>query len=357
MKTRMRIKYSLSASVLLLLGALLFVTSLPDRSRATDPLANPMPSRKIVGAAESVSTVQQAETNWFLQFFVDLEKRKKRRQVLAEAEASLQTPITFWGRVLDQDDNPVPFATVRYGLQDRFMGSGTGGDTTSDENGTIFITGVKGAGISVKASKVGYDSIHRASAQSYASGMPAGQTLQPMPTADKPAILRLHKKGESEPLLVIGSKNFRVAKDGTPVRVDLTTGAVSETGHLCVQAWTDERPQTIPRWYNWKCRVSVPGGGVAVRTDEFDFDASHQEYREFDEIVMRKDDPDTPWNPDGEREYFLRLPNRTFARIKFEMIAQNDHFFRLESYWNPAPDRGNLEYDPAKRIDQRAISP
>ncbi len=181
MNVRMRTRYWLSASVFLLLGALLFVTSLPDRSRATDPLANPMPSRKTVG-------------------------------------------------------------------------------------------------------------------------------------------------------------------------VDPTTGLVSESGNLCVQAWTDERPETIPRWYNWRCRVSVPGGGVAVRTDEFDYDAKNHDFKEFDEIIVRKDDPNERWHPNGDREYFLKLPNQTYARIKFEMVAQNHHFFHLESYLNPKPDRSNLEYDPLKRI-------
>ena len=230
------------------------------------------------------------------------------------------------------------------------MASGTGGSNTADENGNIFITGVKGAEIGVNVSKDGYYEIYRVSYQRFAYGMPPDESVKPMPTADKPAILRLRKKGEADALVVVGPKNFRIAKDGTPVRVDLTTGLASETGQLCVQAWTDERPETIPRWYNWRCRVSVPGGGVAVRTDEFDYDAKNHDFKEFDEIIVRKDDPNEPWHPNGDREYFLKLPNQTYARIKFEMVAQNHHYFHLESYLNPKPDRSNLEYDPLKRI-------
>jgi hypothetical protein len=55
------------------------------------------------------------------------------------------------------------------------------------------------------------------------------------------------------------------------------------------------------------------------------------------------------WQPQVQREYFVKLNDGRFARIQLKMIAQGNHFFRLESYLNPSGSR-NLEFDPSNVV-------
>ena len=59
---------------------------------------------------------------------------------------------------------------------------------------------------------------------------------------------------------------------------------------------------------------------------------------------------DVGWRRDLSKDYFIRLADSTFARVKIElMVGGNFNFVVLESYLNPSGSR-NLEYDPAKEI-------
>jgi hypothetical protein len=90
---------------------------------------------------------------------------------------------------------------------------------------------------------------------------------------------------------------------------------------------------------------------LVERSEQFDFVAPLDGYREFDEILTLKNTEH--WLPDQSKNYFLRLSDDRFARLIFRMIAQGDHYFRIECHLNPVPGHRNLEYDPAKRINQK----
>jgi hypothetical protein len=101
------------------------------------------------------------------------------------------------------------------------------------------------------------------------------------------------------------------------------------------------------RHYNWHCRVSVRDGGLIKRNGQFDFEAPKTGYKSSDEIVMSQ--TAERWQPQGERQYFVRLHDGRYARVHLKMVAQGDHFFRLESYLNPSGSP-NLEFDPSKTV-------
>lgn len=279
---------------------------------------------------------------------VEEQQHEKRRALVAGIESMLKTPITFYGRVVDQRGDPVAHAEVEYGLLDKFNEPGSVGKSSADESGHFTIRGVRGAAISVSVNKEGYYFVEALSKGSFAYGHGPDSTTKPAPSRDDPAVFVLQKMGEPEPLIMVESRTFRIRRDGTPVWVDLTTGKVSDAGQLKVEAWTGERVPGGPRFYDWRCRISVPGGGLVEREGQFVFEAPADGYREFDEMVMPKDADQ--WSGQSERQYFIKLPEGRFARIKFKMIAGGDHFFRLESYFNPRSGSRNLEYDSANRI-------
>lgn len=256
----------------------------------------------------------------------------------------LNAPIAFYGKIVDQNGNPVPLASVSYGLLDKFNEPGSVGKTSADGRGNFTIEGVRGAVISVSVNKKGFYHVEDLSKGSFAYGYGPDSTIKPAPTKTAPAVFVLHKMGNAVPLVYNKYRSFLIRKDGSPVTVDLITGKPSDTGQLKVEAWTKEKDPNGPRSFDWKCRISTPGGGITERNGEFDFSAPPDGYREFDEIAMSKNAEQ--WSSQVEKEYFLRLADGRFARIRLRMIAGGSHFFNLESYLNPKVGSRNLEPAP-----------
>lgn len=332
------------SGVLILLLALLVICLWP-KEKAPQPIGTELaisshPTQTYSVPVQSGRSLTKEE--------VDRIQKEKRQKVVNQVEAMLNTPISFYGKVVDQNNVPVPGALVAYSLLDKFDASGTNARKSADDLGYFEISGVKGAVLGVNVSKEGYYQIHNVSNQRFAYGTgPDGYSKKP-PTKDKPAIFVLQKMGKTEPLIYIDSRTFRVPRNGSPITVDLTTGQISNNGQLKVEAWTNDQSPDEQNHYDWMCRLSVPGGGLADKIGEFDFEAPTEGYQQFKEISMPQ--ATDRWQPQAERQYFIRLADNRFARIRFKMIAQGDHFFRMESYLNPRPDSRNLEYDSAKQI-------
>ena len=271
----------------------------------------------------------------------------ERKEVVAKVQSALATPITFHGTVIDQNDDPVPDATVNYGALDKFNAPGSQYHDKSDADGTFAITGIVGAALSVGVRKEGYYMIDGKSANTFAYGIGPDSVRREPPTKDNPAIFVLHKMGVTEPLTHISSRTYRIPRNGTPIDVDLTTGQVSPQGQLRVQTWTEDQTKDARQYYNWRCRISVPQGGLVERKDQFDFEAPVDGYRSSDEIVMSQ--TAEKWQPQAQREYFVKLNEGLYGRIQMKIIAQGNHFFRLEAYLNPSGSR-NLEFDPGKVV-------
>jgi hypothetical protein len=264
-----------------------------------------------------------------------------RQKAVAMIEGVFNTPIEFYGLVVDQNGDPVPDAHVGIGVNNNFNASGSNYSTTSDKDGYFTFNGARGASMGVNVRKDGYYQIHKVSNQSFAYGMGPDGAHQAPPTRDNPAIFVLHRMGTTEPL-VRAAQSAPVPKDGTPVTVDLMTGRLSPNGNLRVEAWT-EAPEG-GRKFSWRCQVTVPGGGLAERTGQFEFEAPEDGYEESVELGMGQDAEQ--WTSDQQRDYFVKLPDGRFARVKFRMIAGGNHYFVMESFLNPTPGSRNLEYNP-----------
>ncbi len=275
-------------------------------------------------------------------------EKEKRQQVVKKVLTVLSMPIVFYGKVIDQNGEPVSKARIGYGVLDKFNEPGSNYHNYTDEKGYFEMSGIRGAVVTVTASKEGYYYIEDKSSQSFAYGIGPDSSTKPPPTKDNPAVFVLQKMGEVTALIKL-EKFIRVPRDGTPVRVSLKTGEKSEQGELQVEAWTQDGNRDAQGHYDWRCRISVLGGGLIERKSQFAFQAPTDGYKSFDEIGMSK--TAERWVPQATRQYFLQLPGNLFARIQFEMIAGGDHFFRLESFLNPQPGSRNLEYDPARQIN------
>jgi hypothetical protein len=270
-----------------------------------------------------------------------------RRETVAKITTVLATPIEFYGKVVDQNGDPVSEAKVDYGTIDRFDANGSNYRGRSHEDGNFSISGIKGAVLTVGVQKEGYYNIHGKSDAAFAYGVGPDATRKEPPTKDNPAVFVLQKKGLAEPLIRAGGGQIDIPRTGEPLSIDLATGKPGR-GDLQIEAWIGDSSQ--PR-FDWRYRLSIPGGGLHERKGQFDFEAPSDGYESFVEINMPANAG--RWSSDVPKQYFAKLPNGTYARFSTEFYAGDRNFIVFESYLNPRPGSRNLEFDPQKTVKVR----
>jgi hypothetical protein len=136
--------------------------------------------------------------------------------------------------------------------------------------------------------------------------------------------------------------DLSLPRDGAPLSINLTTGATaaSENGDFIVQCWTQDAGKHSGEKYDWRCVVSIPGGGAVTNNDEFAFKAPRDGYAPSLEITMRADNP--AWQDTVELKFYYHLANGLYGRMVFTMVAFNQHFCMIESALNPSGSQ-NLE--------------
>jgi len=262
-------------------------------------------------------------------------------------KSTFETPISFWGKVIDEEGKSVSNAGVQFMAVDKPMSDqGKKYNTTSDTNGLFSISGIKGAGLYVQVTKEGYY-------ETESSGRLFGYGIEnpnKPPSADNPAVFVLKKRGQAEPLKVFTSGGIRVPKNGHPIAVSLSQGHMTsvDQGDIQVEVWTQDQQKDVQGRYPWRCRITVPGGGIIERMKSDDFVAPSEKYKPDVEVNMLQ--TAARWQKGFDGEYFVKMKNGTFARITFNLTTGGDHFFMVQSFLNPTPGSRNLEFDPAKAV-------
>jgi hypothetical protein len=249
-----------------------------------------------------------------------------------------RTPIAFYGKVVDENDQPVPNAQIDFACNDLSAEGTSSYRATSDDQGLFSISGIQGKLLTAKVSKAGYYTSKRDNASFYY----AGQNENFVPDLSQPILFHLRKVGMTEPLMAMAGSTA-VPKDGSPVGVSLTRAKITppNEAELVVQCWTDDEGKRRGEKYNWRCQITVPGGGIQEYDGEFPFLAPESGYQLSAELNMPAN-LQGEWRDKAARNYFLRLGSGNYARIQFEMIPYGEHFFLIESYVNPSGSR-NLE--------------
>ena len=186
-----------------------------------------------------------------------------------------QAPIDFYGKVVDESNNPVADVGVHFGWDEAPGDSGEKhSETLSDEDGMFGLHNARGRALEVKLNKDGYYSSRKdAWVFSYAvSGHYSADRFNP-------AIFHLRKKRPGADLIT--SENgvrpdvwVRVPKDDTPIRLDFVQKQASPNGQLEIR-------QNKPPWKtatSWSFSLSIPNGGLIENDDEFQFEAPDTNY-------------------------------------------------------------------------------
>jgi len=201
-----------------------------------------------------------------------------------------QKPIEFYGKVIDENSNSVAGVNIHFRWSEEPSENGMRtSDTQSDSDGLFSLTGKQGRSLTVWFNKDGYYSSHNGQMGfNYALGP---DIIAPNPF--NPVIFRLQKKGTPETLIAV-KRNYGIPRDGTPVSIDLSTGATATaaSGNFVVRCWTQDAGKQSGEKYDWRCTVSFPGGGAATNSAEFAYQAPVSGYTPSLEISMPVDRPD-----------------------------------------------------------------
>ena len=257
--------------------------------------------------------------------------------VAAHALELWQTPIEFYGKVVDENSNAIAGAQVSFHwveVPDETGNRST--NTETDAEGLFSLHDARGPSLSVSVSKNGY--------YPQRGGAKYGPSESPQFSADpqNPVIFFLRKKGTPAESLVTLNHSYRIPRDGTPVSIDLVSGAntTGENGNLVVRCWTKDQGKKSGEKYDWRSVVSVPGGGIVLTDEEFPFSAPESGYKPSIEINMPEDK--AHWQSEGNLKFYYRLADGRFGRMTFSMIAGGQHFCLIDSVLNPSGSR-NLE--------------
>lgn len=351
----MRNRKRLFLGLILLTAALLWVWLASHKQATPAPNATtqatqgkPSPQEP----ADTVTTNDLAKTPW-----PGTEEQKRSRiaevrQVMNQANQ----PVSFWGLVVDQNDEPLPGVRVKLSLkhtrevlpgatQDVFDYF----DTVTDARGLFSLTGKKGALLSVeKMEKEGYEAGNVSGRPFWYA--PALENMRYLPNAQKPEVFRMWKLAGAEKLL---SKNIgtRIPYDGTPIYFDLLKAQETARGGD-IKVTLTRTPLNIKRGrqrYAWTATIEAVDGGVISSTDEFMYLAPEAGYEPKLVVSVSADDP--AWSPQKSVSFYLKTKGK-YARVRAEFATDSEKpktGFMLGAYINPNGSR-NLEYSPAKNL-------
>lgn len=247
-----------------------------------------------------------------------------------------QSPIDFYGKVIDQNSNPVDGATISFHWVETPTEDGNrSANTTSDAQGLFSLHNALGLSLAISVSKNGFYTSRRDN-DTFTYGSLGGAKFSPDPF--NPVIFHLLKKGTPQPLIGL-KKNYRIARDGTPLSINLTTGATEPTmtGDFVVQCWIMDAGKQPGQEYDWHCTLTVPGGGMVLTDEEFPFLAPESGYAPSIEISMPQDS--LHWQSEATLRFYYLLANGCYGRMTFSMIAGGHHFCMIDSAFNPTGSR------------------
>jgi hypothetical protein len=267
---------------------------------------------------------------------------KQMEEAKQQGQNQWLTPIEFYGSVLDESNTVISGAKVDFECNDLSVEGTSYYHAQSDPSGLFSIRGIKGKLLRVTVSKEGYYSYDPAGKFFTYAG--ANQDF--VPDQGNPVVFRLRKKGTGDDLVHF-HKNFPVPKDGTPIQIDLASGNLTTGGGniFKVECWTQDTEKKEGWKFDWKSRVSVPGGGLQTNSDEFPFLAPDDNYVPDDLIDMTVLQ-DSPWAQDVQRNYYIHTADGKFARLTFRMVAHGEHFCQIDAYFNPT---GSQNLEPAQQ--------
>lgn len=257
------------------------------------------------------------------------ERRRLRKE---DPQYEWKTPISFYGKVVDEAGRPVAGATAELLWTDMSPEGSSKTNLFSGADGQFSITGIRGKHLGIDIFKEGY---YRALSKGRSSFEYAGfwEPTYHQPDPDNPVVFHLRKKGEAEPLAVGEGK----------VLVGVGKGAVipwpGDSGVVRVAVTENDKASR-----KWAAQLSVDGGGVLPALEEFPFLAPESGYQPS--ILIDQDSPKPPgWQGQHGGRFYVKT-GAAYALLEIQQLLTKKTMY-YEVRLNPSGSR-NLEFDPKK---------
>ncbi len=253
-------------------------------------------------------------------------------------------PIRFYGKVIDQDGQPVAGVRIRYGWND--INGSNERFAESDTQGMFSIENIQGKLLSVRLEKEDYHAVNNGFGSFEYAAFFEPDYHEPEP--NNPAVFRMLKKRPSEPMIHRGPTLSGARNDGTPTSFDLSTGrrATANSGELAVRI--TRGPKTSNR-FDWTATVEGRGGtGLIQSNDEFMVMAPADGYQP--QWTFSQKATDRHYQAQVQTKFYVRTGDGKYARVEIRIIPQYNEAAAVDLtvYLNPGPGSRNLEFDPNK---------
>ncbi len=269
---------------------------------------------------------------------------------LSRNQTSMNVPIDFWGRIIDQDKNPIAGVRLLAGVRHWEFIPIIGPTATpakvevfSDRDGRFKWHGRTGDVLEIAAvEKAGYKLSPGARCVFSYGNSP--ETFIPNPA--EPVVIRMWRLGPREST-ISNTGFFGFVPDGRPYTLDLINNKKNVDsggdGDLTVRISRPNRIKPRDR-YSWDFELAALDGGIREATDEFLFQAPETGYETKLKITM--DPADSNWTSVLRNQFYFRSrSNRVYGAIRMTVrpAYRDESAIEVESVVNTNGSR-NLQH-------------
>jgi hypothetical protein len=285
-------------------------------------------------------------------------------EVKARFEEDWKKPIAFYGKVVEQDEQPVEGANVSFVWNDLSPTGTSKTQTTSGAGGLFSLVGMTGRGLSVQVSKPGYYLQKRGGQFDFEYAREYEPSYY-RPDPNNPVIFRLRRKGAGTELItskygVLPELEFSTPRDGSPVWVDFFGRRVGNRGQMELSAVKPPREDGA-QVTGWSFRMTIADGGFIEHNDEFPFEAPEAGYEPT--IAFQFEVGASDWTDLIRKQYYvafgqprrygrIQIETRMFWGVRLEYAINPDGSRYLEpketQYARPQHPPGSVEIVPGR---------
>jgi hypothetical protein len=266
--------------------------------------------------------------------------------VSATAQIQRNAWINFYGKVVDQNNQPVTGAVVKLVIaadpsednvpEEKEYTTETSGD------GKFSLIGAVGRAMQIlSVAKPGYD-LSKKAKLGYAYLLSSDIHH---PDAKAPVIFKMWKSVGKE-RLVHTAWHGKVVCDGITHRYDLSTGVPSTNGVLeitCSRVPINLPPANV-KPFSYNLQIAMADGGIQATDDEFTYLAPSDGYLPSFSVGQIANDRKWDRNTPLPKEYYIKTTDGHFGRLRVEwdLAGQSPTRINWDCFINPSGSR-NLE--------------
>jgi hypothetical protein len=268
------------------------------------------------------------------------EVRRRDRQ---DSQWEWKIPITFYGKVVDENMQPIAAAQVTFQWTNLSAKGTQSQQAQSDPQGLFSIDNVTGKRLVVRVSKTGYYASDSRNRFSFEYANPFEEIFH-KPDPNTPVLFYLRKQ---KPAADVTSKSVEVllSGDGSPLKLDLLSGRISDSGQVQVQAWKPWPPRPMEPAYEWKVVLAIPGGGFVETREDFAFAAPETGY-EGPYVIDMSPALGSSWKVSAERSlYFVFGEPKKYGHMSLRTDGGSRYIF-LDYVINQS---GGRDLEPANK--------